>query len=230
MQEKLPTCARLCAPVPACSRPCRPIAAPAGLCQLLPIPAKCVSPQVTAGPCVRALLSFNNIIFHFQSGRQIPNSKIQAPNKSQIPSGKFQTGKQQKHTTGPRSFRFGLWSFSSCLEMVIWELESVSSDLLFAALLFVWDLSFVICDLLFRGAQREPSTFTGGDAICAARFGALAAARRPNPRPGREKKLLRILGYFGGALADLGAGIRSTGFQVVAQVFNLCGVFGRARS
>jgi len=58
-------------------------------------------------------------------------------------------------------------------------LESVSSDLLFAALLFVWDLSFVIWDLLFRGAQREPSTFTGRDAICTARFGSLAVACRP---------------------------------------------------
>ena len=80
--------------------------------------------------------------------------------------------------------------------MVIWELESVSSDLLFAALLFVWDLSFVIWDLLFHGRIDCASTFTGGDAFCAAHIGALADARRPNPRPGREQKLFRILSCF----------------------------------
>jgi len=66
--EKVTSGARPWAPLPTHARLCRPVAAAAGRCQLLPIPAKCLLPQVTAGQRLRALLSFNNIIFHFQRG------------------------------------------------------------------------------------------------------------------------------------------------------------------
>jgi len=76
--EKLPRCARLCAPMPACERLCQPIAAPAGLCQLLPFAAKYVLSQVTAGPCVRAFCILTFTIFR--------QSDVVKASKKQLPT------------------------------------------------------------------------------------------------------------------------------------------------
>jgi len=199
--EKLPSHAASRQPVPACASLCRPIAAATGPCQLLPFAAKCVLPQVTAGLGVRPFCVLSFTIFHFQPGRQIPNPKIQAPNKSQIPSGKFQTGKQQKQTTSPWRLGFGLWSL---------ELFRVFGTCI---------LELGIC--FSMGAYVVPPPL-----LVVTRFAQRISGRwaeRAGLRRGPAGRRL-----FSDFRATLEARLPVWAREVVAQVFNLCRWFWRA--
>jgi len=96
------------------------------------------------------------------------------------------------------------------LELVICDLE-----LLLLTLFFSFQLSafrFQLSALSWRIAR--PSTFTDGDAICAAQTCNLAAARRPKCRPGREKIFLKRSSKILGDGALLRARLAQTGGTV----------------